>query len=517
MINKLPKEIIGYMIDNIPPFTGIAIVKTDSSGMVTGYYGSFDKYLNDIPTEGKQIADMFPFVEGLIPLPQDSILLPNMQVTDKTYADVHIVLTKDNNHWLFLMDRTQDVESIREIIQEMNEKKLESVKNKKNYSFDNPFGDTSIFETQVFLKIDEENFVPLGKSPSWVTESPKLSSIVRNKSLNIKEFFPFLEVFFEEASEHWQSGKETLFNSGIWIENFKDDEDTLLKAGAVTRNGKRYLLIRKINGDVGEEQKVIQKAREQKLLYEKLDKTKSRLKQLLDYKERFVSIISHDLRSPVASVLGIAEMLTNDEEFLDKLDDFNREMIMSIKEEMQRLLDYNDKLYHWSNLELGNFEIVLERINLFDLVNKAFQTGKAKMDAKSIVFKNNVDKIIDVEVDITLILQVLNNLISNAIKFTPDNGKISVSSQVTGDGINLIVSDSGVGMPPKVRDMLFDDSIRSTTLGTQGEKGSGLGIGIVKKIIDAHEFGIKVESEKGKGTSFIISIPGENISWNEQR
>jgi signal transduction histidine kinase len=210
--------------------------------------------------------------------------------------------------------------------------------------------------------------------------------------------------------------------------------------------------------------------------------------------------------------LGIAEMLTNDEDFLDKLDDFNREMIMSIKEEMQRLLDYNDKLYHWSNLELGNFEIVHEKINLFELVTKAYQTSKAKMDAKSIVFENSVDKDTAIEVDITLILQVLNNLLSNAVKFTPNNGNISVSSQFTGDGINLVVADSGVGMPPEVRDTLFDDSIRSTTLGTLGEKGSGLGIGIIKKIIDAHGFSIKVESEKGKGTSFIISIPKENIS-----
>ncbi len=513
MINKLPKEIIGYMIDNIPPFTGIAIVKTDNSGTVKGYYGSFDKYLNKVPSEGIQIADLFPFVEGLIPLPQESILLPNMQVGDKTYADIHIVLTKDNNHWLFFMDRTQDVESIRDIIQGINEKKLESEKKDKSYSFDNPFGDTAIFGTQVFLKIDNETAVPLGESPLWVTGAKELSGIIiKNKAVKIKDIFPFLEVFFEEAADHWESGKETLFNSGIWIENFKKDEDTLLKAGATTRNGKQFLLIRKINGDVGEEQEVIQKAREQKLLYEKLDKTKSRLKQLLDYKERFVSIISHDLRSPVASVLGIAEMLTNDEDFLDKLDDFNREMIMSIKEEMQRLLDYNDKLYHWSNLELGNFEIVHEKINLFELVTKAYQTSKAKMDAKSIVFENSVDKDTAIEVDITLILQVLNNLLSNAVKFTPNNGNISVSSQFTGDGINLVVADSGVGMPPEVRDTLFDDSIRSTTLGTLGEKGSGLGIGIIKKIIDAHGFSIKVESEKGKGTSFIISIPKENIS-----
>ena len=136
MINKLPKDIIGYMIDNIPPFTGIAIIKSDNAGKITGYYGSFDKYIDNFPEKGTQIQDVFPFFEGMIPLPQKSLLLPNMQVSGDTFADIHIVLNDDNSHWFFFMDRTQNVESIREIIQEMNENKLKTEREKKEYCFE---------------------------------------------------------------------------------------------------------------------------------------------------------------------------------------------------------------------------------------------------------------------------------------------------------------------------------------------------------------------------------------------
>jgi len=225
----------------------------------------------------------------------------------------------------------------------------------------------------------------------------------------------------------------------------------------------------------------------------------------LEYKDKFVSIVSHDLRSPVAAVLGIAEMLVNDKEELSKLDDFYVEMIGSIKDEMVRLLDYNDKLYHWSNLELGNFEIVRKKESLKDIIKIAHRTANQKLASKNISFSTNLKNDINIDVDIALFLQVLNNLLSNAIKFTPENGNIAIDV-VQNKGLQIAIVDSGVGMPKKVCDNIFSGFARNSSMGTQGEKGTGLGLGIVKKIIDAHGFTIKVESELGKGSRFIIGI-----------
>ncbi len=246
-------------------------------------------------------------------------------------------------------------------------------------------------------------------------------------------------------------------------------------------------------------------ARDQKLAYEKLEKAEQKLKTLLDYKDKFVSIISHDLRSPVAAVLGIAEMLANDKEELAKLDDFYHEMILSIKEEMLRLLDYNDKLYHWSNLELGNFKISKEEVSLKKVIETAQRTAEKKLSAKNISFSTNLHKDTKISVDLTLFLQVLNNLMANAIKFTPENGSISIDVK-EGNPMQIIVKDSGVGMPKEVSNNIFSGFARASTSGTSGEKGTGLGLGIVKKIVDGHGFTIHVESETGKGSSFIIEL-----------
>ena len=182
-------------------------------------------------------------------------------------------------------------------------------------------------------------------------------------------------------------------------------------------------------------------------------------------------------------------------------------MIKNIQDEMHRLLDYNDKLYHWSNLELGNFELVTSRIPLVDLVKSAERTAKPKINEKQILFKTRVDEELLVEVDKTLFLQVLNNLIGNAVKFTPTGGIIEVMGTKKDTYVELIIHDSGVGISKSVMNNLFHGFVRESTQGTQGEKGTGLGMGIVKKILDAHKVTIEVDSSPNQGTSFIIYLP----------
>jgi signal transduction histidine kinase len=109
--------------------------------------------------------------------------------------------------------------------------------------------------------------------------------------------------------------------------------------------------------------------------------------------------------------------------------------------------------------------------------------------------------------DETLLGQALNNLVGNAVKFTPEGGVITLGSILNKDSYDIFVSDTGVGMPESVSRKLFEGFTRKSTMGTYGEKGTGLGLGIVKKILEAHNFSIRVESEEGKGTKFIISVP----------
>ncbi len=511
MVTKLPVKILNYMIDNIPPFAGIFIIHTDSSGKVRKWFGSPNRFLSGDEISNKRyITDLYPILEGLIPPPGTDFQLPNIQLPDNVYTDIHIFKENEDNIWVFFMERTQDVESIRQLIQSMNETQLQLEKKQREaenrFCFENPFGRLDLINAVAFVKNSDGTFTLQSKVTTWLTTLyPVMGE--KKKNIRIAEYFPFLELFIKEAQNHWDSGSEKFFNSDTWIEETGVGNEFLLKAGAISYGGKNYLILRLLNSDLSEGQQVIQKAREQELLYEQLNKTKDKLKQLLEYKERFVSIVSHDLRSPVASVLGITEMLLNDDDFLNKLDDFNKEMVIGIHDEMQRLLDYNDKLYHWSNLELGNFEIDRKEADLNDLVGKSYKTVKARLSEKNITFENKVPEFLVVSVDITLFLQVLNNLLSNAVKFTGKGGKIVASAVQKDNLINLSISDTGTGMAEHTAKTLFDDDLRTSSPGTYGEKGSGLGIGIIKKILDAHNFKIKVNSVKGEGTTFTITLP----------
>ena len=503
MLNTLPKDIIKYLIDELPPFTGILIIKTDEEGSIIDFYGPHKKYLIDIPEIGKPIHEHVPALYSMIPPLISPMVLNKIKSNNSVYADIHLIETEQDGYWIFFVDQNREAESIRQIIQKINEDKIRKGAHKTNTGNEifNPF----VVFNYLNIKIAEDNkAIIISSLPRWFSLiAPKYSE---NDTINISEIFPYFEVFNMEADEFWAKKENGKIKSGIWTETLSNGKDIILSAYAIYHNNNKYILI-KPEEEIGKEQIALQLARDQKLAYEKLEKAEKKLKTLLDYKDKFVSIVSHDLRSPVAAVLGIADMLVSDKKELSKLDEFYIEMIHSIKDEMIRLLDYNDKLYHWSNLELGNFEVVKEKTGLKKIIEIAHRTADKRLKSKNISFLTNLKEDIEIEVDMTLFLQVLNNLLANAIKFTTENGDVSINV-TKGNNIQIAVIDSGVGMPKEVSENIFSGHTRDSSLGTDGEKGTGLGLGIVKKIIDAHGFTINVKSEQGKGSEFII-VMGE--------
>ncbi|PLX11161.1 MAG: hypothetical protein C0598_08825 [Marinilabiliales bacterium] len=499
MLTNLPEEIVRYLVEELPPFTGLLIVKTDEEGKIEGYYGQYVDYFTEEPKTGDYIHDYSPALFSMVPPLVSPMVLNKIKSQTNNYADIHIVDSDSDSYWVIFMDQTNEVEKIQDILQKINSGKLKAETGKSE--------NNSLFDVFSYLQISivgDKIGTVVGSLPMWFR---KLNTkINESDKVLYTELFPYLEVFEYEAIEFWNQSKNGNLKSGIWTETTKDGSELVLNAYAVYYEDEKYLLIGEVESGIDGAQTSLQMARDQKLAYEKLEKAERKLKTLLDYKDKFVSIVSHDLRSPVAAVLGIAEMLLNDKQEISKLNDFNQDMLQNIKDEMLRLLDYNDKLYHWSNLELGNFEVVKEKNNLLKIIETAQRTAEQKMKLKNIRFSTNLKDNHFIDVDSTLFLQVMNNLMGNAIKFTPENGSISIDVNVK-DGKTLIsVNDSGIGMPLEVSKNIFSGFARNSSLGTGGEKGTGLGLGIVKKIIDAHNFEVFVESEINKGSSFIISI-----------
>jgi len=495
MLSNLPEYIVKYLMDELPPFTGILIIKSNSDGKVVDFHGPHKKYLKSEPTIGSYMHEHIPALYSMIPPLVSPMILNRIQSTNSIYTDIHLVGANDGECWVFIVDQNREVESIRDIIQKMNESKLNNAKIVVNLA--------EVFNYLSLKVKDDENAIISSAIPHWFSLLTDKYTI--NDNINITELFPYFEVFNYEANTFWENNENGRIKSGIWTETLSDGNDIALSAYAVYYNGEKYIFIRQ-EEEVDKEQLALQLARDQKLAYEKLEKAEKKLKTLLEYKDKFVSIVSHDLRSPVAAVLGIVDMLISDKEELSKLNDFYVEMIESIKDEMVRLLDYNDKLYHWSNLELGNFEIVKRKESLKKIIEIAERTASGNLKSKDIRFSTNLKEDLNISIDITLFLQVINNLLSNAVKFTPENGHISIDIAKRKE-LEIAIVDTGVGMPKKIYENIFSGFARNSSLGTHGEKGTGLGLGIVKKIVDAHGFSIHVESELGKGSKFIISIP----------
>lgn len=478
------------------------MIKTDSGGNIIDFHGPYNEYLREKPEPGKHVHEYVPALYSMIPPLVSPMVLNKIQSNTAIYADIHIVETGQDEYWIFFVDQSREVESIRDIIQKMNEGKFlsESKKTTQDNEQSDPF---EVFDYLTLKIEDDKNATINSNIPRWF--KLLMPDCPENKKIHFTEVSPYLEVFMFDAGEFWSKKENGKIKSGIWIETQIDGQEIALTAFAVFHDNEKYLFINPLEDGADKEQMALQMARDQKLAYEKLEKAEQKLKVLLEYKDKFVSIVSHDLRSPVAAVLGIAEMLVNDQDELSKLDEFYREMIYSIKEEMLRLLDYNDKLYHWSNLELGNFKVVKEEVSLEKIIKTVHRTSENKLKAKNISFSTNLKNDIKIDVDMTLFLQVLNNLVSNAIKFTPENGSISIDVN-NGKNMQIAVVDSGVGMPKEASENIFSGFARNSTMGTGGEKGTGLGLGIVKKIVDAHGFTIHVESEPGKGSKFILGL-----------
>ncbi|MCX6168975.1 MAG: PAS domain S-box protein [Ignavibacteriales bacterium] len=268
----------------------------------------------------------------------------------------------------------------------------------------------------------------------------------------------------------------------------------------------RITLVRDSKGEIQKIFGIVSDISLSKRAEEELKKSAQNLKELNETKDRFISIISHDLRTPFSSILGFTDLLLNDKE-LDE--EGKTQYIQYIQESSKSMLSLVNSLLDWTRLQTGSVKFEPERINAKELIEKSIQILSGAALQKKINLIPEMQKDFYVHADSGLLLQVFNNLISNAIKFTKPGGSIRVNAQanIEKKQVEFYVKDDGVGISKEDIPKLFKVDSKYTTSGTAGEKGSGLGLSLVHDIIQKHGGEIWVESETGKGTEFIFSIP----------
>ncbi len=228
--------------------------------------------------------------------------------------------------------------------------------------------------------------------------------------------------------------------------------------------------------------------------------------KLNETKDRFISIISHDLRTPFSSILGFTDLLLSDKD-LGESD--RKQYIEFIQESSKSMLYLVNSLLDWTRLQTGRIKFEPERIEAGKIIENSLKALSGAAFQKNIEITSGVEDDVFVFADKDLVIQAFNNLISNAIKFTPRNGsiRISVAPSAKIRFLEFTVKDSGIGIKPENMDKLFRVDSKFTSEGTDGEKGTGLGLSLVKEIIEKHGGSIRAESKPGEGSEFIFTLP----------
>ncbi|MCE1187992.1 MAG: PAS domain-containing sensor histidine kinase [Ignavibacteria bacterium] len=229
------------------------------------------------------------------------------------------------------------------------------------------------------------------------------------------------------------------------------------------------------------------------------------LRELNAAKDKFFSIISHDLRGPFQGLLGYSKILHTEYDNLS--DDDRKEIINSIDGLSINTYKLLENLLNWTRLQTGKMTYNPEVLNVKMVCAGAIELLRLVAENKGIELINDVAVKHLVKADLNMVQTVTRNLISNAIKFTNEGGKITLSSTEQESFILISVEDTGVGMRKEEKEMLFRMDAQHTSVGTAGEKGTGLGLLLCKEMIERCGGTIVVESKLGVGSTFIFSLP----------
>jgi PAS domain S-box-containing protein len=256
----------------------------------------------------------------------------------------------------------------------------------------------------------------------------------------------------------------------------------------------------KANKDLLEE-----RARELAQLNAQLAESERRLKDLNISKDKLFSIIAHDLKSPFQPLLGLSDILY--EEYADLSNEEITRFIKEINNILKNQYKLIENLLDWSRLQTGRMIYSPEKINLFDTIESNFQMFSPKSVSKNIDLINQVPQHTFVFADVYMLQSIIQNLISNAVKFTKNGGCVTVSAECRNNEVNICIVDTGIGISPVDMEKIFRIDMQHTTLGTEDEKGTGLGLIICKELIEKNGGKIRIESKIDKGTKFYLTLP----------
>jgi PAS domain S-box-containing protein len=317
------------------------------------------------------------------------------------------------------------------------------------------------------------------------------SQLIQN--MNFKELFNKSNDYEKLHSEVLEKGnfrdKEI-----VLINYFKQKLSVILNARHILDTHGKVIAIEGSILDITERVEATKKVKEYNYELKKLNATK----------DKFFSILAHDLLSPFTSLLGYSELLNNEVESLSKQE--IREFAGDINLVAHKSHNLLENLLSWSSIQSDRIQFRPKTIALHPIVEDIILLSRGNANSKEITLFNEVNKEVSVFADFNMLNAILRNLISNAIKFTNSGGKISVGVDEIDDYYELSVADTGVGMTEEDKNKLFKIDVHHSEIGTNNEKGTGLGLVLCAEFVAKHGGKISVDTHLGIGSKFIFTL-----------
>jgi signal transduction histidine kinase len=238
---------------------------------------------------------------------------------------------------------------------------------------------------------------------------------------------------------------------------------------------------------------------------QELKESEKQLQQLNADKNLFISILSHDMRSPFTVILGYSELLLENIRKIDinEIENFAN----NINTAAQNTYNLLEDILMWARAQQGKIPFKPQILSFRDICKNILELLYPNANAKNILINYSATDHINVFADIDMLKTVLRNLVLNAIKFTNNGGAIKINAEENSKDVTISVLDNGIGISPENLTKLFDISEVLTTKGTAKETGTGLGLLLCKEFVEKHGGKIWVESEEGKGSRFSFTLP----------
>lgn len=315
--------------------------------------------------------------------------------------------------------------------------------------------------------------------------------------------FTLKELLNEKGSTYIETSSnpdvENIFNKAI-----TGKKTQIYESDVISRNGKNYRIQTTLTPVLNDKKEVIYLVAIDSDVT-RLKDIENQLQKLIITKDRFFSIIAHDLKNPFNNIMGISQLLVQGFERMkpEKVKYFHKGLYEISKNGYELLIN----LLEWARSQKGAIGFEPTTLNLFKLGEETFSLYQTRANQKEVAFTNHINNDFEIFADINMIKTILRNLVSNALKFTDRGGAIEIFAESFENYVQITIRDTGIGIEPKAANNLFKIDEYISTEGTENETGTGLGLILCKEFVDKHNGNIWVESKLGFGSKFNFTLP----------